>query len=274
VRHILESHAHQIRSECITQHSLLVLMCLVLEKARGREDELETAVFICREQSLSQCEECRNKKYDDATLYELVRQFNTRLVADFVRHMPPLMLDERAKYRHGNYVCEYWRIGGVSCVSLFLSLSGSSSSLRLHQPLLVVESSGVKRDNLPWVVFGYTLRHTTIVGWTLFFEAFGAMRSSLNVLLQPTRIQENVIDLDLNDDEMSQHHHQQEEEQQQECLVCLSEKANTTAFPCMHKVVCVECSDQLASTSNQKKCIMCRAHITEIHFDDGRVKRI
>lgn len=51
---------------------------------------------------------------------------------------------------------------------------------------------------------------------------------------------------------------------EQECVVCMENVADTCVKPCMHKVVCKNCSEQLKTTLNEKTCVVCRTPITDI----------
>ena len=48
------------------------------------------------------------------------------------------------------------------------------------------------------------------------------------------------------------------------CCICESNPVKTLVLPCMHAVVCRNCSNQLKSTLNAHKCIICRQEITDI----------
>lgn len=52
------------------------------------------------------------------------------------------------------------------------------------------------------------------------------------------------------------------------CCVCLSNRANTLVLPCQHCVVCKECSEELKSSLNAKKCVYCRTLIEEVLMDE------
>ncbi len=49
-----------------------------------------------------------------------------------------------------------------------------------------------------------------------------------------------------------------------ECVVCLSDAADTTVLPCQHSVVCSACSEKLKTTPDAKICIQCRKPLTSI----------
>lgn len=50
----------------------------------------------------------------------------------------------------------------------------------------------------------------------------------------------------------------------EECLVCLDKTADVIVLPCMHMVVCQDCSKKMRGTINAEKCILCRQTIDEI----------
>lgn len=51
------------------------------------------------------------------------------------------------------------------------------------------------------------------------------------------------------------------------CMVCLDKKADTLVLPCMHSVVCRECSERLKGTSDRNKCLRCRKKIKKVLSD-------
>jgi hypothetical protein len=49
------------------------------------------------------------------------------------------------------------------------------------------------------------------------------------------------------------------------CIICFVNKPETLVLPCLHKVVCIECSDRLKTDPlNKYKCIICRSNIVFI----------
>jgi hypothetical protein len=55
-----------------------------------------------------------------------------------------------------------------------------------------------------------------------------------------------------------------EREDMAKCVVCLDRDADTCVLPCMHRVVCVECSRKLANTPDAKHCVQCRIPISSV----------
>ena len=54
-----------------------------------------------------------------------------------------------------------------------------------------------------------------------------------------------------------------------ECVVCLSAVPTTMVLPCMHAVACSSCSHQLARDRlNARRCVVCRAVITKVLYED------
>lgn len=50
-----------------------------------------------------------------------------------------------------------------------------------------------------------------------------------------------------------------------ECVICLSRKPDTTVLPCLHTVVCYQCSKQLENDPvNKTICVVCRQPIDAI----------
>lgn len=58
------------------------------------------------------------------------------------------------------------------------------------------------------------------------------------------------------------------EEGIRECMVCLDRPPDTLVLPCMHCVVCRECSDGLKSTNDARTCLRCRCPIEDIVYDE------
>jgi Zinc finger, C3HC4 type (RING finger) len=52
-----------------------------------------------------------------------------------------------------------------------------------------------------------------------------------------------------------------------ECMVCMAVAATTVVLPCMHQVACAACSRRLADTENRRRCIKCRAPISDVLYD-------
>lgn len=53
-----------------------------------------------------------------------------------------------------------------------------------------------------------------------------------------------------------------------DCIICCTNKANTLVLPCMHVVVCKECSNKLETDElNAHKCVMCRQNIESVLED-------
>jgi len=75
-------------------------------------------------------------------------------------------------------------------------------------------------------------------------------------------------------EEMEEEVEQEEEEEEDPCMICLDRPANTTVVPCLHSVVCAECSPQLEATADAKICCQCRLPITGVFYPDNTVKSI
>ena len=59
--------------------------------------------------------------------------------------------------------------------------------------------------------------------------------------------------------------HQEEESKEDNlCMVCMESEADTTVFPCQHRVACKSCSAKLTETPNASTCIKCRREIEYI----------
>lgn len=48
------------------------------------------------------------------------------------------------------------------------------------------------------------------------------------------------------------------------CMICLDRAPSTMVLPCMHVVVCSQCSESLRATADHHTCVQCRRPITEI----------
>lgn len=59
-----------------------------------------------------------------------------------------------------------------------------------------------------------------------------------------------------------------EAEDKECCMVCYDNKANTLVLPCMHCVVCSECSQGLKNTADRSICVQCRRSITDVLEDE------
>lgn len=58
-----------------------------------------------------------------------------------------------------------------------------------------------------------------------------------------------------------------------ECVVCLTEKRDTTVLPCRHMCLCFDCAQQLRASTN--KCPICRtavASLLRIKIDGSNVR--
>lgn len=62
-------------------------------------------------------------------------------------------------------------------------------------------------------------------------------------------------------------HPHEEEELIEECFICLTNEPDTVVLPCMHKVVCGECSKKLSTTNDKHTCVRCRRPITDVLYD-------
>lgn len=60
----------------------------------------------------------------------------------------------------------------------------------------------------------------------------------------------------------------EKEEEEDTCMICLDKRPNTLVFPCMHCVVCSDCSVKLSQTNDSKICVQCRVKITAIAEDE------
>jgi hypothetical protein len=61
-----------------------------------------------------------------------------------------------------------------------------------------------------------------------------------------------------------------EPEREEVCMICLDRKPSTLVLPCMHTVVCDECSKKLEYTPDKNICVQCRCAITSVFYSDGR----
>lgn len=63
-----------------------------------------------------------------------------------------------------------------------------------------------------------------------------------------------------------------EEEEIDACMICYEKPPDTTVTPCMHRVVCAECSAALEKTADDKICCQCRCPITGVYYPDNTLK--
>lgn len=63
--------------------------------------------------------------------------------------------------------------------------------------------------------------------------------------------------------------HDEQTQHPLECMVCLDAPPSTLVLPCMHKVVCEACSEQLKESSDRKTCLYCRSEIQGISYESG-----
>lgn len=56
------------------------------------------------------------------------------------------------------------------------------------------------------------------------------------------------------------------------CMICYDRPSDTIVSPCLHSVVCAECSPQLKNTGDAKICCQCRCPITGVFYPDNTVK--
>lgn len=74
-----------------------------------------------------------------------------------------------------------------------------------------------------------------------------------------------VVVYKLHDDPPKQ---QEEEDDLEECMICLSNRPDTLVVPCMHRVVCRECSEKLQHTPDRGMCVRCRREVEAIYHDE------
>jgi hypothetical protein len=67
---------------------------------------------------------------------------------------------------------------------------------------------------------------------------------------------------------------QEVQAQVQECMICLDKPADTTVVPCLHTVVCADCSPKLQATADAKICCQCRLPIEGIYYPDNSVTKV
>lgn len=53
------------------------------------------------------------------------------------------------------------------------------------------------------------------------------------------------------------------------CCICMVEPADTMVLPCMHQVVCADCSRELKNTRDAHICVRCRRPINSVLKDEG-----
>jgi hypothetical protein len=93
-------------------------------------------------------------------------------------------------------------------------------------------------------------------------QLFGVKREA------PTRAAEN------NNNDRGEVEKQEEEDNHTECMICLDRAPDTIVTPCMHRVVCRECSNDLESTADAKICCQCRQPIRGVYYPDNSIKKI
>ncbi len=57
---------------------------------------------------------------------------------------------------------------------------------------------------------------------------------------------------------------EEEEEDDRKCMICMDRMANTLVKPCLHVVVCQECSKNLKRTADAHRCVRCRCAVTSV----------
>lgn len=62
------------------------------------------------------------------------------------------------------------------------------------------------------------------------------------------------------------------DEEANTCMICYENPPDTTVTPCMHCVVCANCSVGLEKTPDAKVCCQCRCPITGIYYPDNTMK--
>jgi hypothetical protein len=77
------------------------------------------------------------------------------------------------------------------------------------------------------------------------------------------------IELDSDQDKANAEVRDEETQHPIECMVCLDAPPSTLVLPCMHKVVCEACSEQLKGSSDRKTCLYCRSEIQGISYESG-----
>lgn len=60
----------------------------------------------------------------------------------------------------------------------------------------------------------------------------------------------------------------------EECRMCMDKPADTVALPCMCRIVCKKCSDDLQTTNDAKICFGCRNPITNVVHADSSIKLV
>jgi len=77
--------------------------------------------------------------------------------------------------------------------------------------------------------------------------------------------------MDNDDDKKKSEEEKKEEEKAQECMVCMERPADTLVLPCLHKVACKQCSNDLTrDPNNSTLCIVCRQKIQLILTEDNK----
>ncbi len=59
-----------------------------------------------------------------------------------------------------------------------------------------------------------------------------------------------------------------------DCIICMERPANTSVMPCLHTVVCSECSIGLKHTNDAAICCYCRNHITGVFYPDNTFENV
>ena len=67
---------------------------------------------------------------------------------------------------------------------------------------------------------------------------------------------------------------EEEPQQQEPCMICLDRAPDTTVTPCLHMVVCAQCSPQLQETPDAKICCQCRRPIQGVFYPNNELVNI
>ncbi len=59
---------------------------------------------------------------------------------------------------------------------------------------------------------------------------------------------------------------------EKECMVCLDAEPQTMVLPCLHRVVCEECSRKLKNFPDKWTCLYCRQTISGVSYDSGETE--
>lgn len=57
-------------------------------------------------------------------------------------------------------------------------------------------------------------------------------------------------------------------EEVDDCMICMDKKPSTMVLPCMHSVVCSDCSRGLQNTNDRRTCVRCRCEITDVLYEN------